>query len=121
MKLRIKIPLIYAVLIASLGVVFIIFTSRMVEDRMVEEEQEYFKSLTNALALNSANAIVVKDYALDRARINTWEMNVTFIDVTETDLVFKHMAGIRAAKGSFIAFMDDDDLFASLKIERILE
>jgi len=63
MKLRIKMPLIYAVLIASLGVVFILFTSRMVEDRMVEEEQEYFKSLTNALALNSANAIVLKDYA----------------------------------------------------------
>ena len=63
MKLRIKMPLIYAVLIASLGMVFILFTSRMVEDRMVEEEQEYFKSLTNALALNSANAIVLKDYA----------------------------------------------------------
>lgn len=83
---------------------------------------EALKSLKEQTApFDTFEVIVVKDYALDRARINTWEMNVTFIDVTETDLVFKHMAGIRAAKGSFIAFMDDDDLFASLKIERILE
>ncbi|MBI4689696.1 MAG: PAS domain S-box protein [Nitrospirae bacterium] len=63
MKLRIRIPLIYTLLIALLGVVFIVFTSRFVEDRMVEEEEEYFRSITKTLALNSANAIVLKDYA----------------------------------------------------------
>ena len=82
---------------------------------------EALKSLKGqTAALDTFEVIVVKDYVLGPARINTRGMNVTFIDVTETHLVFKHMAGIRVARGSLIAFMDDDDLFASLKIERIL-
>ncbi len=63
MKLRTKLPLCYAVLIAGLGALFILFTSSMVEDRMKEEEHEYFEGLTKALALNSTTAIALKDYA----------------------------------------------------------
>ena len=86
---------------------------------------EYLMEALNSLKKQTASfdafeVIVVKDYALDPASLNISNMNVTFIDVTETHLVFKHMAGIKAARGAIIAFMDDDDLFASLKVERIL-
>lgn len=63
MKLRIKLPLVYTLLIATLGAAFVVFTSRLVEVRMVEEEREYFGSLAKILAMNTANAITLKDYA----------------------------------------------------------
>jgi putative nucleotidyltransferase with HDIG domain/PAS domain S-box-containing protein len=63
MKLRVKLPLAYTLLIAILGAVFVVFTSRLVEERMVGEEREYFGSLAKTLALNTANAITLRDYA----------------------------------------------------------
>ncbi|MBI5047779.1 MAG: HD domain-containing protein [Deltaproteobacteria bacterium] len=63
MKLRIKLPLIYILLIASLGVVFILFTSKLAEDHIREANNEHFESLSKAFALNSANAIILRDYA----------------------------------------------------------
>lgn len=63
MKLRVKLPLVYTILIAALGAAFVVFTSRLVEQRMVEEEHEYFESLAKTLAMNTANAITFKDYA----------------------------------------------------------
>lgn len=63
MKLRVKLPLIYIMLIAILGAAFIVFTSYLVEEYMLEEEREYFQSFTRILAMNSANAITLKDYA----------------------------------------------------------
>ncbi|OIQ92235.1 cyclic di-GMP phosphodiesterase response regulator RpfG [mine drainage metagenome] len=63
MKLRFKLPLVYTLLIAALGAAFVVFTSRLVEQRMVEEEHEYFGSLAKTLAMNTANAISLRDYA----------------------------------------------------------
>lgn len=63
MKLRVKLPLGYTLLIAALGTAFVVFTSRLVEQRMAGEEREYFESLTKTLAMNAANAIVLRDYA----------------------------------------------------------
>lgn len=70
MKLRIKIPLIYTVLIASIGAVFILFTSTIVENHMYKEEANHFKSLSKSFAMNSANAIVLKDYAALRVFVD---------------------------------------------------
>ena len=63
MKLRVKLPLVYTLLIAILGAVFVVFTSRLVEERMVEEGREHFGNLAKTLALNTANAITLRDYA----------------------------------------------------------
>lgn len=63
MKLRVKLPLVYTLLIAALGAAFVVFTSRLVEQRMVGEEHEHFGSLAKTLALNTANAIALRDYA----------------------------------------------------------
>jgi PAS domain S-box-containing protein/putative nucleotidyltransferase with HDIG domain len=63
MKLRVKLPLVYTLLIAALGAAFIVFTSRLVERRMVGEARDYFGSLAKTLAMNTANAIALKDYA----------------------------------------------------------
>lgn len=63
MKLRVKLPLVYTLLIVALGAAFVVFTSRLVEQRMVAEEREYFESLTKTLAMNAAHAIVLRDYA----------------------------------------------------------
>jgi PAS domain S-box-containing protein/putative nucleotidyltransferase with HDIG domain len=63
MKLRVKLPLVYTLLIAVLGAAFVVFTSCLVERRMVEEEHEYFGSLAKTLAMNTANAIALRDYA----------------------------------------------------------
>lgn len=63
MKLYVKLSLVYTLLIAALGASFIVFTFRLVEERMVGEEREYFGSLAKTLAMNTANAIVLKDYA----------------------------------------------------------
>ena len=63
MKLRVKLPLVYTLLIAALGAAFVVFTSRLVEERMVEEEHEYFESLAKTLSMNTANAIALRDYA----------------------------------------------------------
>lgn len=63
MKLRVKLPLVYTLLNAALGAAFIVFTSRLVDERMVEEEREYFESLAKTLSLNTANAIALRDYA----------------------------------------------------------
>lgn len=82
---------------------------------------EALKSLRGQTAPpDTFEIIVVKDYALDLTGLNIGCLNIKFIDVSQTDLVYKHIAGIKTARGSFIAFMDDDDLFASIKIERIL-
>lgn len=70
MKLRVKIPLIYTILIASIGVVFIVFTSTIVENHMHKEEANHFKSLSKSFAMNSANAIVLKDYAALRVFVD---------------------------------------------------
>ena len=70
MKLRIKIPLIYTILIASIGVVFILFTSTIVENHMHKEEANHFKSLSKSFAMSSANAIVLKDYAALRVFVD---------------------------------------------------
>ena len=69
---------------------------------------------------DSFEVIVVKDYQMDLKTIDIGKMDVRFIDLTETDLVSKHVAGIRNSRGDYIALMDDDDLFASIKIECIL-
>ncbi len=63
MKLGTKLPLFYSVLIALLGAAFIAFTSTQVEQRMVEEEREYFETLAKTFTQNTANAIVLRDYA----------------------------------------------------------
>lgn len=63
MKLRVKLPLVYTLLIATLGTAFIVFASRLVEARMVAEEHEHFESLARTLAMNAAHAIVLRDYA----------------------------------------------------------
>lgn len=63
MKLRVKLPLVYALLIATLGTAFVVFTSRLVEARMVAEEREHFESLARTLAMNAAHAIALRDYA----------------------------------------------------------
>lgn len=63
MKLRVKLPLVYTLLIAALGAAFVVFASRLVEERMVGEEREYFGSLAKAMALNTAHAIALRDYA----------------------------------------------------------
>lgn len=63
MKLRVKLPLIYTFLIAALGAAFVVFTSRLVQEHRVEEEQEYFQSLAEALAMSTATAIELGDYA----------------------------------------------------------
>lgn len=63
MKLRVKLPLVYTLLIAALGAAFVAFTSRLVEERMVGEGREYFGSLAKTLAMNTANAITLRDYA----------------------------------------------------------
>ena len=82
---------------------------------------EALKSLKGQTAPPDAfEIIVVKDYALDPTGLDMGDVNIKFVDVSQTDLVYKHIAGIKNARGSFIAFMDDDDLFASIKIERIL-
>lgn len=82
---------------------------------------EALKSLNGQTAsLDDFEVIVVKDYELDLSRMESNEMTVTFIDTADMDLVSKHIAGIKASRGDFIALMDDDDLFSSIKIERIL-
>lgn len=63
MKLRIKLPLVYTLLIAALGAAFVVFTSRLVQQHRVEEEQEYFQSLAEALAMSTASAIRLGDSA----------------------------------------------------------
>ncbi len=70
MKLLVKIPLIYTVLIIAIGVAFIVFTSTMVENHIAKEEQEHLESLTKTFALNSANAIVIRDYAALRSFVD---------------------------------------------------
>ena len=71
-------------------------------------------------AIEDFEVIVVKDYELDLSKINSSMMAITFIDTSDNELVSKHIAGIKASKGDFIALMDDDDLFSPIKIERIL-
>ncbi|MDI6744200.1 MAG: hypothetical protein QMD07_02370 [Thermodesulfovibrionales bacterium] len=63
MKLRIKIPLIYTILIIAVVAALIVYTSAMVKNHTAKAGQEHLESLTKTLALNSANAIVLKDYA----------------------------------------------------------
>ncbi|MCL4457052.1 MAG: hypothetical protein M1147_07740 [Nitrospirae bacterium] len=70
MKLLVKIPLIYTVLIIAMGVAFIVFTSTMVENHIAKEEQEHLESLTKTFALNSANAIILRDYAALRSFVD---------------------------------------------------
>ncbi len=63
MKLRVKLPLVYTLLIAALGTAFVVFTSRLLQEHRVEEEQEYFQSLAEALAMSTATAIGLGDRA----------------------------------------------------------
>ena len=82
---------------------------------------EALRSLEGQTAfLDEFEVIVVKDYEIDLSKIDTGNMTTTFIDISDTDLVSKHIAGIEASHGDYIALMDDDDLFSSNKIKRIL-
>lgn len=85
----------------------------------------YLKEALNSLRQQTASpddfeVVVVKDYELDLSKIDTGKINVSIIDTKSTELVTKHIIGIKASKGDFVALMDDDDLFAAIKIERIL-
>jgi len=62
-RLSLKLPLVYTLLIATLGGAFVGLTSHMVEGAMEGEEEEYFEGLTRFFALNGATAVVLKDYA----------------------------------------------------------
>jgi glycosyltransferase involved in cell wall biosynthesis len=82
---------------------------------------EALKSLQGQTApFDKFEVIVVKDYELDLSKIDVGKMAVTFIDTSDSYLVLKHIAGIKASRGDYIALMDDDDLFSATKIERIL-
>lgn len=82
---------------------------------------EALKSLQGQTApFDKFEVIVVKDYELDLSKIDVGKMAVTFIDTSDSYLVSKHIAGIKASRGDYIALMDDDDLFSATKIERIL-
>ena len=82
---------------------------------------EALKSLQGQTApFDKFEVIVVKDYELDPSKIDVGKMAVTFIDTSDSYLVTKHIAGIKASRGDYIALMDDDDLFSVTKIERIL-
>ena len=76
MKLRIKIPLIYTILIIAVVAAFIVYISTMVKNHTAKTEQEHLESLTKTLALNSANAIVLKDYAALRVFVDNISQDV---------------------------------------------
>jgi glycosyltransferase involved in cell wall biosynthesis len=89
------------------------------------DRPQYVREALNSLELQTASEndfeiLIVTDYDLGDLEFKRKEIQLKIIRVSETQLWYKHRAGIGNSSGSYISFMDDDDLFCPRKIERLV-
>ena len=96
MKLHSQIPLIYTILIIVVsGSIHLFIYPLWSQTIQPKQEQEHLESLTKTLALNSANAIVLKDYAALRVFVDniSQDVHVRYVIVMdENGSVLSHSA-----------------------------
>jgi glycosyltransferase involved in cell wall biosynthesis len=89
------------------------------------DRPQYVREALNSLESQTASGndfeiLIVTDYDLGELEFKRKEIQLKILRVSETQLWYKHRAGIENSSGSYISFMDDDDLFCPRKIERLV-